>query len=250
MLNKQELIFCLFALMMILLLSIPFFIGPNRGPIASHAFHHSSFVSQILNGIFPPENPGLGGTSIGYYWGFHAFIAGLASQTDFHHLQIVFTLNAVSLFFVFCIAYSFARAFGLSEKYCYIMPLAIIGLMRFDAGFFVVYKMISGDLISIEKLVAQYEYLLPNDVMNAWMGGMSWLDTRLFYLNKLYNISAMPLAINLCFSYLLLLLLFIKKNLAGQKIYLICLGIIIAACILNYPPLAIFPLLHNPVWAL
>jgi len=58
-LNKQEIIFCFFALSVVLLLSVPFFTGPNRMAISAHAFHHSSLVTQIMNGIFPPENPGL-----------------------------------------------------------------------------------------------------------------------------------------------------------------------------------------------
>lgn len=248
-LNKQDIYFCMFALMITLLLSIPFFIGPNRGPIASHAFHHSSFVSQILNGIFPPENPGLGGTRIGYYWGFHAFIAALTAHTAFHHLQIIFILNAISLFMIFCIAYSFGRAFDLAEGYLYIVPLAIIGMMRSDIGIFFIHKLLSGNLTSLEDLRAQYQYLLPNDVLDNWVGGLTWLDTRLFYLSKFYNISAMPLAISLCLAYLLLLLLVIKKSVKEKRIYAISSGITIMACVLYYPPLAIIPLLFLPIWA-
>jgi hypothetical protein len=246
--DKHEILFCLFAFSMVLLLSIPYFIGPNRVVIANHAFHHSSFVSQILNGIFPPENPGLGGTKIGYYWGFHALIAAIASETVFHQLQIVFTLNAISLFMIFCIGYSFAKAFDISEVYRYIIPLAIIGLMRSDAGTFFIIKLFSGKLIPYETMIAQSEYLFPMDVLSSWIKGLPWLDTRLFYMNKFYNISAMPMAISLCLSYLLLLLLISGRRNYDKKIYLASLGIIISACALNYPPLFIVPLLHAPIW--
>lgn len=247
-LNKREIYFVVFALVITLLLSIPFFVGPNRGPIASHAFHHSSFVSQILNGIFPPENPGLGGTVIGYYWGFHAFIAALTVNTDFHHLQIIFTINAISLFMIMCIAYSFGRSFKLAETYCYIIPFAIIGLMRFDAGIFFVYKWLSGNIISIKTMASQYQYVLPYNVLSSWMEGITWLDTRLLYMNKFYNISAMPMSISQCSAYFLVLLLLLNRKFRDKKIYSISLGIIIMASVLYYPPLAIVLLLHAPIW--
>jgi hypothetical protein len=247
-LEKKEIIFCLFALLMTLIFSIPFFIGPDRGPIAAHAFHHSSFVSQILHGIFPPENPGLGGTKIGYYWGFHAFIAALTSHTGFQQLQIVFMLNAIALFMIFCIAYSFSKYFGLPEKFCYIMPLAVIGLMRSDAGLYVIYKLFSGKLISLNTLTSQ-QMMLPSDLLDRWLIGITWYDPRLLYLNKFYNISAMPVTISICLSYFLILLILLKVKLTDNTIYLVMFAIIIIACILNYPPLAIVPLLYTPIWA-
>ncbi|MBI5675667.1 MAG: hypothetical protein HZC48_07585 [Nitrospirae bacterium] len=245
-LSREHLIFFGIALVASLLLSIPFFIGPNRGPFAAHAFHHSSFVSQIIGDIFPPENPGLGGTKIGYYWGFHALIAVLTSLTNTHQLQVVFIFNTLSLLAVFNIAYSFAKALDLPEQYCYILPLAIVGLMRPEAGLFIVYKFLSGKLIPVDAIVTHNIALLPSDVLSSWIGELPWLDTRLFYVNKLYNVSAMPLAISLCFSYLLILF---RNKFRSNKIYLVSLCFVIIACILNYPPLAIFSILHAPIWA-
>lgn len=248
-LDKNAMYFFVFALLLTLVLSIPYFIGPNRGPIASHAFHHSSFVTQILNGIFPPENPGLGGTMIGYYWGFHALIAAMTSHTAIHHIQIMFTLNAISLFMIICIAYAFSKAVCLPERYCYIAPLAMIGLMRSDAMVYFINKLISGEYVGMEELIIKYQYLLPHDVILTWIGGLPWLDTRLLFLSKFYNISAMPLAISFCLAYLLLLFHFSKDRLNKKTIYVFCLSVIITASILCYPPLAIVPLLFSPLWA-
>ena len=247
-LNKQEIVFIIFALLMVLIMSIPYFIGPNRVDFAAHAYHHSSFVSQILNGIFPPENPGMGGTMIGYYWGFHAFIAAIASQTKFHHIQIIFALNAISLFMVFCIAYSFAKEFELSEGYRYLVPLVVIGLIRPDIGLYFIVNLFSGSLISMKHLMSQ-QNVIPMEVFGILIQGLPWYDTRLLFLNKFYNISAMPTAICLCLSYLFILLIFIKKK-TIDKVYLIGLYIVIVACILLYPPLAIVPLLFSPIWSL
>ncbi len=247
-LSKQEIAFTIFALFMLLIMSIPYFIGPNRVGFAAHAYHHSSFVSQILNGIFPPENPGMGGTMIGYYWGFHAFIAAIASQTDFHQIQIIFALNAISLFMIFCIAYSFAKEFDLPEGYRYIMPLVVIGLIRPDIGLYFIVNLFSGSLVSLESVISQ-QNVFSMEVFGKLIQGLPWYDTRLLFLNKFYNISAMPTAICLCFSYLFILLIFIKNKIINHS-YMIGLYTVIAACVLLYPPLAIVPLLFTPIWSL
>lgn len=245
--SKQEALFSLSALAATLLLSIPFFLGPDRVTIASHVFHHSAMVTQIINGIFPPENPGLGGTNIGYYWGFHALIAALSANANYQPIQIVFALNALSLYMILCIGYAFMKALNLSEMYRYIFPLAIIGLMRLDAGILVLFKLFSGNLTPIEKITAYP--LHPYDILENWLSGLSWLDSRLLFITKFYNVSGMPLAISLCFAYLLLLLLMLKVKYNEKNIYLIAASLIIAACVINYPPLAIFLLILAPLWS-
>jgi hypothetical protein len=248
-LSRQELVFFMFALLITLLFSIPFILGgPDKGPIANHAFHHSSLVSQILNGIFPPENPGLGGTRIGYYWGFHALVAAITSQTDYHQLQIIFSFNIIAFILIFCVAYSFAKCLDLSEGYRYILPLAVIGLMRADAGIFIIWKLFSSDSHQFMNLISQNN-LLPMDILESWLAGLPWYDTRLFFINKFYNISAMLPAIGLCLSYFLLVLITIKNEFTGRRMYFWGIGIIIMACVLIYPPLAIVPLSHAPIWS-
>ena len=245
--NRQEAVFVMSVLLMALIMSIPYFIGPNRGFVAAHAYHHSSFVSQILNGIFPPENPGLGGTTIGYYWGFHAIVAAIASQTDLHQLQIIFALNAISLFIIFCMTYSFTRAYDIPEGYRYIMPLAVAGLIRPDIGLYFISKLISGSLPPLKEIMSVNDRA-PMEVFGMWLNDLPWYDSRLLFLNKFYNISAMPTAICLCLAYLLMILFLVKDKAAG-KVCLIGLYIVVAACILIYPPLAIVPLLHAPIWS-
>ncbi len=246
-LSKQELLFSLFALAATLILSIPYFIGPDRVTIASHVFHHSSLVTQIINGIFPPENPGLGGTIIGYYWGFHSFIAALTVKTGYQQAQINFVLNALSIYMIFCTAYCFAKALDMSEVCRYILPLAVIGLMRLDAGAIFLIKLFSGNLTPVEEI--NIFPLHPSNVLAVWLDGLSWLETRLLFIRKFYNVTGMPLAISLSFSYLLLLLLMLKREFSKNNIYMVVTGIVIFACLFNYPPLAIFLLLHAPVWA-
>jgi hypothetical protein len=245
--SRDEIRFSFVALLATIILSIPFFLGPDRITIANHVFHHSSIITQIINGIFPPENPGLGGTTIGYYWGFHSLIAAISVKTAYHQIQIVFVLNALSLFMVMCIAYSFAKTYGLSELFSYILPLAVIGLMRFDAGILFLYKLFSGNLIAVDQI--DVGLLHPADILKAWLNGISWLDTRMLFVRKFYNVSGMPLAISLCFAYLLVLKLILKKKRHKNNIYIILLSMVIAACFLNYPPLAIFMLLHAPLWS-
>lgn len=244
--NKKELRFLFFALTITLLLSTPFLFGINRIGIAGHAFHHSMMVAQIINGIFPPENPGLGGTIIGYYWGFHALIAALTTASNYQQVQIIFILNMVSLFFVFCVSYSLAKAFDISDGYRYIMPLAVIGLIRLDAGILFLVKLVSGTLMPLREITASP--VEPYQVLADWMSGLSWIDTRLLFLRKFFNVSGMPLAVCLCFAYLLSLLLILREQFREKKIYLVSMGFTIYACFFNYPPLAIFLLLHAPLW--
>lgn len=244
--GRQELIFALFAFLITLLLSIPLFLGPNRLAIAGHAFFHSSIVTQILNGTFPPENPGMGGTLIGYYWGFHTLIAALTVKTSLQPLQIAFILNLISLYITFCIAYCFAKAFDLFEVYRYIFPLAILGLMRSDAGVFLLAKFFSGNLMTFDQMISFP--VEPGEVMEKWLNGIPWYDSRLFFLSKIYNVSGMPLGISLCVSFLLLLLISDEKN-NRNKIYLISMTIVLMASLINYPPLSIFLLLYVPIWA-
>lgn len=242
--KKQEILFCLFALLITLLISIPFILGPNRIAISGHALHHSSLVTQIMNGIFPPENPGLGGTIIGYYWGFHALIAAITVKTNFHQIQIMFILNVISLYIIFCISYSFAKVFNLPELYRYIFPIAIIGLMRSDAGILLMGKLISGNLMPLDKLTAFP--IQPYEVLSQWISGLPWIDTRLFTLHKLYNVSGMLLAISLCYAYLLIL---IRRGPYMNKTDMTWIALIMSACFFNYPPLAIFLLFHGPIWS-
>jgi hypothetical protein len=242
--NNREILFCLFALLITLLMSIPFFLGPNRLAPSAHAYHHSLLITQIMNGIFPPENPGLGGTVIGYYWGFHALVAAITVKTNFHPIQLTFMLNILSLYIILCISYSFATSFQLSESYRYVFSLAIIGLMRSDAGILFLEKLITGNLMPLDKLTASP--LEPYDVLFSWIKGLSWIDSRLFTLHKLYNVSGMLLALSLCYSYLLILL---KRGLYMNKVDMTGITLIIFACFFNYPPLAIFLLFHAPLWS-
>lgn len=242
-LNRQEVLFCLFALFLVLLESIPFLFGPNRIAISAHGFHHSVLVTQIIHGIFPPENPGLGGTIIGYYWGFHALIAALTVKAGIQQIEIIFLLNILSLYFIFCISYGIAKGFNLSEGYRYMVPLAIMGLMRADAGLLFLAKLISGNVSSLSALTSSP--VEPYEILDNWIRGLSWVDSRLFFLHKLYNVSGMMLALCLCYAYLLILL---KRGFHIGKTDMTGIALVISACFFNYPPLAVFLLFHAPLW--
>jgi hypothetical protein len=248
--TSKELAFIFFACTITLLLSIPVLFGADRIDISAHGFFHSTFVTQILNGIFPPENAGLGGTSISYQWGFHALIAAISSEIDFHPLQVMSALNVLSLLFIFCIVYRSSKALNFTDGYRYLACLAVIGLMRSDAGIFFVNKLISGNLMDISH--ASLAEMRPLDVLQNWIwgGGAPWFDRRLFFLNKFYNANSMPLGILLCLSYFLLVLIYSEKTHERKysKIYMISISLVLIASCFVYPPLAIIPLIHAPLW--
>jgi hypothetical protein len=248
-LSGREIRFIIIALLITLIFSIP--VLSERTAISAHGFHHSTISTQILNGIFPPENPGLGGTTLSYHWGYHAFVAALSSPTNFPPLRVMSLLNVMSLFFIFCIAYITAKFLDFPEEYRYFVPLALIGLMRSDAVIFFINKLFSGVLMDLRPI--SFSEVRPSEILQSWIwgGGAPWFDRRLFFLNKFYNANTMPIGISLCLSYFLVLLIHLIKRHDDEsnKIYLITLCLVLMACCIIYPPLAIIPLLHAPVWA-
>lgn len=247
--TSGEIIYLKIILIITLLFSIPLI--SERVVISAHGFHHSIIATQILNGLFPPENPGLGGIPLGYYWGYHALIAVFSSSVEFHPLQVIALLNIISLFLIFCIAYLTAKIFDFQEGYKYLLPLALIGLMRCDAIIFFINKMLSGSLMSLSSV--ELKGMRPLDVLQNWVwgGGAPWYDRRLFFLNKFYNANAMPIGILLNFSFFFLFLMFLERQniYPHKKFYLINISLVIIACCFIYPILAIIPLLYIPLWS-
>jgi hypothetical protein len=248
-LSGAEIRFVIVAFLMTLIFSIP--VISERIAVSAHGLHHFTLVSQILNGIFPPENPGLGGTAVSYHWGYHAFVAALSYPADFHPLRIISLLNVISLFIIFCIAYSTARYLDFSEWNSYLVPLALIGLMRSDAVIFLANKLSSGYLMGLRQI--SFPEIRPSEILQSWIwgGGAPWFDRRMLFLNKFYNANTMPLGINLCLSYFFFMLINLRRihEHKNNKIYMLMLSLLIIAGLIIYPPLAIIPLLHAPIWA-
>jgi hypothetical protein len=242
-LSHEETIFIIIFLILIALLSIPVF--SERVAITVHGFHHASIVAQILNGIFPPENPGMGGTRLSYQWGYHSLIAVISSPADLQPLRVFSIINLLSLFFIFCITYQIARDFNFSEGYGYLLPLAVIGLMRMDAGILFVYNLLSGGLTTPINPGST-----PSDIYLTWASGASYLDSRLFFLSKFYNANSMPLGICLVFAYFVIILILSKKNHKSKKVYLTILSFILIGIAINYTIFLMIPISHMTLWVL
>lgn len=241
--SKKESIFICVFFILTLLLSIPVF--SERVAITVHGFHHVSIITQILNGIFPPENPGMGATKLSYQWGYHSLIAAISSPADLQPLRVFSIVNILSLFFIFCITYQIARDFNFSEGYSYLLPLALIGLMRADAVIFFLYNLLSGDL--------PFHFnpdVTPSDIYLTWVSGASYLDSRLFFLSKFYNANSMPLGICLVFTYFMIIFILSEKTSKSRKIYLTVLSFILIGIAINYTIFLIIPVLHIPLWVL
>ena len=237
-----EIIFIIMALLATFLFSIPIF--SERIAISHHGFHHFSLVTSILNGFFPPDNPGLGGTLIGYHWGYHAFIAALSYPMNINPLRVFSILNIISLFFIFCIAYRSAKAFGLSEGFCWIVPIALFGLMRSDAVIYFANNLISGEFPPVLETASA-----PLNLLTSWVWGVPYLDTRLFFMNKFYNANNMPVGLCLIFAFFLIILLRQEEKAENQKRYLMAnLTFVLAALAFNYAFFLIIPLIFVPVW--
>jgi hypothetical protein len=248
-LSDGEIRFIIVAILMTLAFSIP--VISERIAISAHGFHHSTIATQILNGIFPPENPGMGGTPLSYHWGYHAFVAAISFPAGLSPLRVISIVNVMSLFFIFCIAYRSASYLEFSEGYRYLVPLALIGLMRSDAVIFLANKYFTLNVMSPRQIT--FPEVRPSEILQSWIwgGGAPWFDRRLFFLNKFYNANTMPVGIVLCLSYFLFLLTTLRKT--GEKInntvYMVVIVLLIIASCIMYPPLAIVILLHAPLWA-
>lgn len=242
-LSKEEIKFIIIALLMTIILSIP--VISERVAISAHGFHHLSMVNQIFNGIFPPENPGLGGTSISYHWGYHALVAAISFPADFHPLRVFSMLNIISLFFIFCLAYRAAKAFGFSEGYSLFVPIALIGLMRSDTGIYLIKNIVRGQFVPLQDVISN-----PLELLSSWVNGISYLDRRLFFINKFYNANNMPLGICLIMSFFLNLLLLTErgKNDSYKKMYLVSLSLVLIAVAITYAFFLMVPLLFMPLW--
>ena len=242
-LSDGDIKFLVIAFLMTLMFSIPLI--SDRLAISAHGFHHLSIVTSVINGFFPPDNPGLGGAAINYHWGYHSLIAAISFPINFHPLYAFSTLNIMSLFFIFCLSYRSAKSFGISETYCYLVPLALIGLMRSDAGFFVAKKLFSGNLPLVQNIFES-----PMELLTSWVWGVSYLDTRLFFMNKFYNANNMPLGICIMFAFfLIILLLEEKKNSTDRNTLFLILAVVLTALSITYPFFLIIPLLFAPIWS-
>ncbi|GBD96588.1 MAG TPA: hypothetical protein ENG83_11210 [Nitrospirae bacterium] len=243
-LSGGEIRFIIIAFLMTLAFSIP--VISERIAISAHGFHHFSMVTRIFNGFFPPENPGIGGAAIGYQWGYHALVAAISFPANFHPLRVFSVINIMSLFFIFCIAYRSAKSFGIPEGYCYLVPLALIGLMRSDAGIFYARNLLSGNFHPVQDAASA-----PLHLLTSWVGGVSYLDTRLFFMNKFYNANNMPVGICFVFAFFLILLLLEEEKIRSiqRKIYTALLAPVLIALAVTYAFFLIIPLLFIPVWA-
>jgi hypothetical protein len=242
-LSAGETGFVIAALFMTLLFSVP--VVSERIAISHHGFHHFSLVTNISNGFFPPENPGMGGEPIGYHWGYHAFVAAISYPVNLNPLRTFSMLNIVSLFFLFCISYRSARTFALSKGFCWISPVVLIGLMRSDAVIYFVKNVILEQFPLVRDTASA-----PLNLLTSWVGGASYLDTRLFFMNKFYNANNMPVGLCLLFAFFLIILLRQEGKAENKKRYLLTIvTFVLAAIALNYAFFLIALLAFVPVWA-
>ncbi|HDH05632.1 MAG TPA: hypothetical protein ENH01_07960 [Nitrospirae bacterium] len=243
-LSGREIRFIIIAFLATLAFSIP--VISERIAISAHGFHHLSMVTRIFNGFFPPENPGMGGAAIGYQWGYHALVAAISFPANFHPLRVFSTFNVMSLFFIFCIVYRSAKSFDIPEGYCYLAALALIGLMRSDAGIFYAWNLFSGSFPPVQNTASA-----PLNLLTSWVWGVSYLDTRLFFMNKFYNANNMPVGICFVFALFLILLLLQEEKIKSvhRKIYTALLAPVLVALAVTYAFFLIIPLLLVPVWA-
>ncbi|MBC8550382.1 MAG: hypothetical protein ISR96_12235 [Nitrospira sp.] len=248
--SQKEKIFSVCAVLITVLLALPVLTGPDSMDISSHSYFHTALSGNVMDGIFPPENPGLGGTETAYPWGGNAFTAMFASVSGTHPLEVNAMLNVLSLFLLISIVYMVGSALGFSEGMKYLTVLAVFGLMRSDAGAVFAAKIMSGNFMSFQDI--RELSCPPGQVMSewAWSEKLPLYDVRLRFLDKFYNAGFMALSLCFIFAYFYILIRSSNDDMSKQE-KIVCrlsLFFCIGGNTLFYLALAIIPLLHLPFW--
>ncbi len=87
---------------------------------------HTSYTSQILAGIAPPENPFLPGYPPNYYWLYHALLATIANLTQLSPPLLSSILNLLALISIFAWVKQIIRAVGYGHLHPFLFNLLVI----------------------------------------------------------------------------------------------------------------------------
>src|SRR3954467_4018769 len=72
----------LVALVLVVVLALPWFLIPNFGTFAWHALIHTDIIYKLADPSLLPEEPELAGTALSYAWGGHAYWSVLGTVSD------------------------------------------------------------------------------------------------------------------------------------------------------------------------
>lgn len=90
-------------------MAIPYLANEKWLLLDHHGLMHSTFVYQIIEHGYPPENPYLAGEPLYYHWGYHLIVAWLTRALRLNPSLIFVLLNAVSLIAVNILIYKISR---------------------------------------------------------------------------------------------------------------------------------------------
>jgi hypothetical protein len=87
---------------------------------------HTSYTSQILAGVTPPENPFLPGYAPNYYWLYHALLATTANVTRLAPPLLSSILNLLAFISIFAWVKQIIRAMGYSHLHPFLFNMLAI----------------------------------------------------------------------------------------------------------------------------
>lgn len=188
----------LFLLLLGLLpIIVVYIINPYNRVYSAHGFMHMSFVYQIYNGVFPPQNPLIAGENLLYPWGIHLLVAAIIKVIKISPSSIFALVNIISLLITIVLVFKIADSlFSNRITAIFAVLLSVFGVTFFDRG-------------AIAKLL-------------NYLTNISISEPRAVIGIKFTNMNAMPLGIMFftLFIYALVSIFPPKKSLKFNYIYL------------------------------
>ncbi len=115
--------------------TIIYLLNPYNRVYSAHGFMHTSFVYQIANGIFPPENPLIAGEDLLYPWGVHLLVAVISQVLQVTPPTVFALLNIISLLLTIILIFKTAYLLFLSRiAAIFAVFLSIFGVTFFSRG--------------------------------------------------------------------------------------------------------------------
>ena len=125
----------LLLLLGLLPIVIVYIINPYNRVYSAHGFMHMSFVYQIYNGIFPPQNPLIAGEDLLYPWGIHLLVAAIIKVTQISPSSIFALINVLSLLLTIVLVFKIAYLlFSSRLTAIFAVFLSVFGVTFFDRG--------------------------------------------------------------------------------------------------------------------
>jgi hypothetical protein len=216
-------------------------LSSNGVMVSWHGFFHVAVTEQIINAGVPPSNPGMDGTPLNYYWGFHTLIALLATTAKVNPLRVMSAVNVLMLSMTIVAAYVAGKRLLLHRSDRTLVPACLFGAINTGAGLILLYKLL------------RHGFLPYDDYSDGrwidWLGQRAiphriWDGRVSSFIKEYHDMSGMAFGLCLLVIYFALWMQW-RRNRQRWLLPAICLTLF--ALVVGYPVLAIPVMIHVPI---